>query len=66
MLEPPTYSLVLPIFNEEVVLPLLLPRLDALLDRLDGPAEIFGDDRSSDLSSFVPEQRARTNARYGT
>ena len=29
---PPTYSLVVPIFNEEAVIPVLLKRLDALLD----------------------------------
>ncbi len=34
----PVYSLVLPIFNEEAVIPLLLKRLDALMDRLDGSA----------------------------
>jgi dolichol-phosphate mannosyltransferase len=30
---PPTYSLVVPIFNEEAVIPVLLKRLDALLAR---------------------------------
>lgn len=65
MQQHPTYSLVVPVFNEEAVLPLLLPRLDALLDRLDGPAEvIFIDDGSRDLTGFVLEQRARTDARY--
>ena len=29
---PPSYSLVVPIFNEEVVIPVLLKRLDARLD----------------------------------
>jgi polyisoprenyl-phosphate glycosyltransferase len=29
---PPTYSLVVPIFNEEAVIPLLLKRLDILLE----------------------------------
>ena len=29
---PPTYSLVVPIFNEEAVIPILLRRLDALLE----------------------------------
>ena len=61
----PVYSLVVPIFNEEAVLPLLLPRLDALLETLDGTAEVvFVDDGSRDLSSFILEQRARTDARY--
>ncbi len=44
---PPVYSLVIPIYNEEAVLPLLLRRLDALMDALDAPAEaILVDDGS--------------------
>ena len=65
MVERPTYSLVVPIYNEEAVLPLLLPRLDALLAKLDGPAEvIFIDDGSRDLSAFLCEQRAKTDQRF--
>ncbi len=61
----PTYSLVVPVYNEQAVLPLLLARLDALLDRLDGPTEVvFVDDGSRDLTSFILEQRARTDGRY--
>jgi len=32
------YSLVIPVFNEEAVLPVLLHRLDTLLGELDAPA----------------------------
>ena len=61
----PVYSLVLPVFNEEAVLPLLLPRLDTLLARLDGAAEVlFIDDGSRDLSRFICEQKAKTDPRY--
>jgi len=61
----PVYSLVVPIFNEEAVLPVLLHRLDALLDRLDGPAEvIFVDDGSRDAGPIVLEAKARTDRRY--
>jgi polyisoprenyl-phosphate glycosyltransferase len=61
----PVYSLVVPIYNEEAVLPVLLRRLDGLLPRLDGPAEvIFVDDGSSDASPIVLEARARADARY--
>jgi dolichol-phosphate mannosyltransferase len=61
----PVYSLVVPIYNEEAVLPLLLRRLDALLDALDGPAEaILVDDGSSDTSPVVLEAKARSDARY--
>ncbi|MGY4435832.1 glycosyltransferase involved in cell wall biosynthesis [Bradyrhizobium sp. F1.13.1] len=53
------YSLVIPVFNEEAVLPVLLRRLDLVLSRLDGPAEaIFVDDGSSDSSSIVLQARS--------
>ena len=61
----PVYSLVVPIFNEEAVLPVLLRRLDGLLPRLDGPAEvIFVDDGSTDTSPIVLEARARADNRF--
>ena len=61
----PVYSLVVPIFNEEAVLPVLLRRLDALLPQLDGPAEvIIVDDGSLDTSPIVLEAKARADARY--
>jgi glycosyltransferase involved in cell wall biosynthesis len=62
---PPTYSLVAPIFNEEAVIPVLLKRLDALLDSLDAPAEvILVDDGSRDTSAIVIEAKARADKRY--
>ena len=61
----PVYSLVIPIYNEEAVLPALLHRMDALLARLDGPAEvIFVDDGSRDSGPIVLEARARADRRY--
>ncbi|AZO10313.1 MULTISPECIES: glycosyltransferase family 2 protein [unclassified Mesorhizobium] len=49
----PAYSLVIPIFNEEAVLPLLVRRITALLDRLDASGEaIFVDDGSRDTSAI--------------
>ena len=61
----PIYSLVVPIYNEEAVLPLLLHRLDRLLEALDGPAEvIFVDDGSRDCSPIVLAARARDNPSY--
>jgi glycosyltransferase involved in cell wall biosynthesis len=60
-----TYSIVVPVFNEEAVLPVLLKRLDALMDGLDGPAEtIFVDDGSTDCSSIVLRARANDDPRY--
>ena len=62
---PPTYSLVVPIFNEEAVIPVLLKRLDGLLDTLDAPSEvIFVDDGSKDTSAIVIEAKTRVDQRY--
>jgi glycosyltransferase involved in cell wall biosynthesis len=63
--DPIRYSLIIPVFNEEAVLPMLLHRLDALLDELDGPAEaIFVDDGSRDASGIVLQSRAKDDPRY--
>lgn len=60
------YSIVVPIYNEEAVLPILLRRLDNLVTgQLDGPAEvIFVDDGSRDCSSIVLEAKAQADPRY--
>ena len=61
---PPRYSLVIPIFNEEAVLPLLIRRIKALLDQLDGLAEaIFVDDGSSDTSAIYLREMATIDPR---
>ena len=61
----PRYSLVVPVFNEEAVLPMLLLRVDRLLQELDGSAEaIFVDDGSSDCSAIVLRQKAKDDARF--
>ena len=47
----PTYSLVIPVHNEEASLPMLYPRLRQLMEQLDGPSEVlFVDDGSRDAS----------------
>ncbi len=62
---PPTYSLVVPIYNEEAVIPILLRRLDALLDSLDAPGEVIVvDDGSNDTSAIVIEGKAKADRRY--
>ena len=62
---PPTYSLVVPIFNEEAVIPILLKRLDALLEALDAAGEVIVvDDGSDDTSAIVIEAKARADKRY--
>lgn len=54
------YSLVLPVFNEEAVLPLLLHQLDKLVASLDASAEvIFVDDGSRDTSAIILEAMAK-------
>lgn len=56
---------MVPIFNEEAVLPLLLRRITQLLDRLDGPAEaIFVDDGSEDTSTIFLRGMAGSDARF--
>lgn len=59
------YSIVVPIYNEQAVLPVLLNRLDALMASLDAAAEVvLVDDGSSDCSSIVLAARAKDDARY--
>lgn len=53
----PRVSVVVPVFNEEQVLPLLLPRLRAVMDALAGGAEAwFVDDGSRDGTARILEQ----------
>lgn len=49
----PVYSLVLPIYNEEKTLPELYGRLCALMERLDGAAEVLLVDDGSRDGSFA-------------
>lgn len=59
------YSFVIPLFNEEAVLPILFHRLDRIMERLDGPAEvILVDDGSSDAGSIFAAARAKDDPRY--
>ncbi len=59
------YSLVIPLYNEEAVLPILLHRLDRLLEALDAPAEvILVDDGSRDTTAIVAAGRAKDDPRY--
>jgi polyisoprenyl-phosphate glycosyltransferase len=61
----PRYSIVVPVFNEQAVLPVLLRRLDTMMQGLDGPAEtIFVDDGSSDTSSIILRAKAKDDPHY--
>lgn len=63
--QPPRYSLVLPIYNEEEVLPELVARITALMDRLDGPSEaIFVDDGSADRSASLLRKALAEEPRF--
>ena len=62
--QPISYSIVIPVFNEEAVLPVLLRRLDQLLGRLHEPAEaIFVDDGSTDSSAIVLQALVKRDPR---
>lgn len=59
------FSFVIPVYNEEAVIPLLLHRLERLLAMVDGAVEvIFVDDGSSDSSPLFLANLARTDTRY--
>src|SRR5471030_2215462 len=61
----PRASIVVPVFNEQVVLPVLLQRLDLLMQGLDGVTEtIFVDDGSSDCGPIVLRSLVRDDPRY--
>ena len=61
----PTYSIVIPVFNEELVLPMLRPRLLELLGNLDGPSEvILVNDGSTDGSYDILRDLNRDDARF--
>jgi polyisoprenyl-phosphate glycosyltransferase len=58
-------SLVIPLFNEEAVLPLLVERLDTVLARLDCEAEVvFVDDGSRDSTLALVRGVAARDPRY--
>ncbi|HEX2135645.1 MAG TPA: glycosyltransferase family 2 protein [Microvirga sp.] len=59
------YSIVVPIFNEAPVLPLLLRRLDAIIQSLDGPVEvILVNDGSTDESAEIIRAKVAGDERY--
>jgi dolichol-phosphate mannosyltransferase len=61
----PTYSLVIPIFNEQECLPELVSRLRTLMGQLDAPAEVvFVDDGSRDTSYELIVDACRADDRF--
>jgi glycosyltransferase involved in cell wall biosynthesis len=63
--QPIRYSFVIPVLNEEAVLPVLLRRLDLMLAGLRGPAEaLLVDDGSSDSSPVVLQALVKRDPRF--
>jgi glycosyltransferase involved in cell wall biosynthesis len=63
----PTYSFVVPLYNEEETLPELVRRLTGVLDRLDGPADaILVDDGSVDRTRELLLDLAARDQRFKT
>jgi glycosyltransferase involved in cell wall biosynthesis len=61
----PTYSIVIPVHNEDAILPVLKDRIVQVLTRLDGPAEvILVDDGSTDRSYDMMLDLNRADPRF--
>lgn len=61
----PRYSLVVPVYNEEAVLPLLIDKVRELLHSLDGSGEaIFVDDGSTDDSALIIRKMVEESAGF--
>jgi dolichol-phosphate mannosyltransferase len=63
--ETPEYSIVVPVYDEQEMLPALVEQLTSLLERLDGSAEvIFVDDGSRDGSYALMLEANRRDPRF--
>jgi dolichol-phosphate mannosyltransferase len=59
------YSIVIPLYNEEGILPLLVERLQEIMAKLDGPAEVvMVDDGSSDRTYPLAQAAATSDPRF--
>jgi dolichol-phosphate mannosyltransferase len=62
--ERPTLSIVIPVYNEQDVLPALFARLDPVLDSIGAPCEVvFVDDGSRDRSPALLREKQAADAR---
>jgi polyisoprenyl-phosphate glycosyltransferase len=60
-----TYSIVIPLYNEESILPLLVERLQEIMAQLDGNAEVvMVDDGSSDRTYPLAQAAAAKDPRF--
>jgi polyisoprenyl-phosphate glycosyltransferase len=63
--DPVKYSVVIPVYNEQESLPALVSRLRAVMDKLDGPAEVvLVDDGSRDSSYRLMDMANRQDPRF--
>lgn len=59
------YSIVIPLYNEEETLPILIARLQKIMDSLDGPAEVvMVDDGSTDRSFELAKDTRMADPRF--
>ena len=59
------YSIVIPLYNEEGVLPLLVERLEQIMSDFDGPAEVvFVDDGSKDATPQLAQAVTAEDPRF--
>jgi polyisoprenyl-phosphate glycosyltransferase len=63
--DPVKYSIVIPLYNEEGILPVLVERLQEIMAQLDGPAEVvMVDDGSSDRTYPLAQAAATSDPRF--
>lgn len=59
------YSIVIPLYNEEAILSLLVERMQQIMSELDGPAEVvMVDDGSADRSYQIAEAASAEDERF--
>jgi glycosyltransferase involved in cell wall biosynthesis len=64
-MDPVKYSIVIPLYNEEGILPLLVERLQEIMAQLDGTAEVIMiDDGSSDRTYPLAQATAARDPRF--
>ena len=64
-MDPVKYSIVIPLYNEEGILPLLVERLQEIMAQLDGPAEVvMVDDGSSDRTYPLAQAAGAGDPRF--
>lgn len=64
-MDPVKYSIVIPLYNEEGILPILVERLQEIMAQLDGTAEVvMVDDGSSDRTYPLAQATAASDPRF--